>query len=86
MRNHWSEMILYSHANKTLFHKERFRAYPSIFGTRKILHLFKSFYVILGPAIGPTFFQENLRVLKTKKKRFCKILPSLNFEYIYYTY
>ena len=70
MRNHWSEMILYSHANKTLFHKERFRAYPSIFGTRKILHLFKSFYVILGPAIGPTFLQENLRVLKTKKKGF----------------
>ena len=53
---------------KLFFHKQRFCAYPRIFGTPKNLHFFKSFYVILCPAIGRTFLEENLRVLKTKKK------------------
>ena len=30
--------------------------------------IYKSLYVILCPAIGRTFLEENLRVLKTKKK------------------
>ena len=51
-----------------LCHKQRFCAYPRTFGTPKNLHFFESFYVILGPAIGRTFLEENLRVLKTKKK------------------
>jgi len=38
-----------------------------------------------GRAIRRTFSEENLRVLKTKK-RFARFLTSLNFGFIFYTY
>lgn len=76
-------MIFYSRENNPLVINKGF-ALTLVFLELKKSTFFRIILRHTWPRDRTDILEENLRVLKTKK-RFCKILTSLNFEYIYYT-